>query len=103
MIFKIIDQFRHSIELTKERYAHILEHPEMEGQIERVEETIAFPLIVKESRHDTNVWCYYRWYERTPVTKKYMLCIVKIQDERGFVISAFYTDKVKWGKTIWER
>ncbi len=103
MVFNIIDQFKHSIKLTEERYAHILEHPEMKWQIERIEETIAFPLIIKESQHDPDVWCYYRWYEQTPVTKKYLLCIVRIQNKGGFIITAFYTDRIKGGKTIWGR
>ena len=75
----------------------------MGGQEDRIRETIALPEIIKVSRHDPDVLCYYRWYEATPVTKKYLVCIVKVLNHEGFVITAFYTDKVKGGKTAWQR
>jgi len=64
-LFEIIDQFRHTIRLSKNRYNHIIEHPEMAGQEDRIKETIAFPDIVKESKYDSMVFCYYRLYEKT--------------------------------------
>ena len=74
----------------------------MAGQEGRIRETVAFPNLIKVSQHDPEVLCYYRWYETTPVTKKYLLCIVKALESEGFVITAFYTDKVKGGKRVWQ-
>jgi len=102
LIFTVVDQFRRVIRLTKERHAHVVERPEMVGQEEHIRETIAFPNLVKVSQYDAQVLCYYRWYETTPVAKKYLLCIVKVLDGEGFVITAFYTDKVKGGKLVWQ-
>ena len=103
MIFSVVDQSRRTIRLTKERLSHILERPEMAGQEDRTRETIALPDVVKVSRHDPAALCYYRWYEATPVTRKYLLCVVKVRDLDGFVITAFYTDKMKEGKVAWQR
>ena len=103
MIFLVVDQRKRTIRLTKERHQHIVERLEMAGQEDRVRETIALPDIVKVSRNDSKVLCYYRWYETTPVTRKYLLCIVKVLDGEGFVITAFYTDQVKGGKVEWQR
>jgi len=75
----------------------------MVGQEDRIRETLAFPDLVKGSRHDAHVLCYYRWYEVTPVTQKYLLCIVRVLGQEGFVITAFYTDKVKGGSIEWQR
>jgi len=102
-LFEVIDQFRRTISLSNKRHAHIFEHPEMIGQKDRIKETIAFPDIVKESKHDSTVSCYYRLYEKTPVTRKYLMCVVKLLNAKGFIITAFYTDKIKEGKTLWER
>ena len=102
-MFKVIDQFKRTIVLSKERYEHIIEHPEMIGQEDRIKETIAFPDTIKESKYDTAVFCYYRLYEKTPVTRKYLLCIVKILNGEGFIITAFYTDRIKEGKALWKR
>lgn len=103
MIFLVVDQFKRAIRLTKERHQHIVERGEMTGQEDRIRETIALPEIVKVSRHDPHVLCYYRWYEVTPVTKKYLLCIVKVLNHDGFVVTAFYTDRIKRGETEWRR
>lgn len=75
----------------------------MVNQEERIRETIAFPKIIKESKHDLRMLCYYRYYEKTPVSRKYLVCIVRVLNEEGFVITAFYADRVKEGKTIWQR
>lgn len=103
IIFEVVDQFRCSIRLTKKSYVHIIEHSEMTGQEDRIKETIAFPDIVKESKYDSRVFCYYRLYEKSPVTKKYLLCIAKILNGEGYIIIAFYTDKIKEGRLLWER
>lgn len=102
-MIKLIDQFKRIITLPKNRYDHILEHPEMVGQIDRIKEVLIFPDIIKASKYDTTVICYYRLYEKSPVTKKYLLCIVKIKNGKGFVITAFYTDKIKEGKILWRK
>ena len=103
LIFLVVDQLKRTIRLTKERHQHIVERLEMTGQEDRIRETIALPDIVKVSRHDPHALCYYRWYEATPVTKKHLLCIVKVLNHEGFVVTAFYTDRVKEGKTEWQR
>ncbi len=103
MIFTVVDQFRRTIRLTNERHAHIVERAEMVDQENHLQETIALPDVIKVSRHDPHVLCYYRWYESTPVTSKYLLCVVKVLNHEGFVITAFYTDRVKGGKVAWQR
>ncbi len=102
-MFEVIDQFKHTISLSKRTYAHIIEHTEMVGQEDRIKETVAFPDIIKESKYEAKVFCYYRLYEKSPVTKKFLLCVVKILNEKGFIITAFYTDRIKEGKTLWQR
>ncbi len=75
----------------------------MIGQEARIQETIALPDVIKVSQHDSRALCYYRWHETTPVTRKYLLCVVKVLDHEGFVITAFYTDRLKGGKVEWQR
>ena len=101
--FGIIDRFGRKIRLSKERHNHIVERPEMENQDERIKETILDPEIVRESNHDPEVWLYYRFYEEGPVRGKFLVSIIKIQNGEGFIITSFYTDKVKEGAVIWKR
>ncbi|MBI5700229.1 hypothetical protein HZC34_00055 [Candidatus Saganbacteria bacterium] len=101
--FEAIDQFKRKIRLTGERFAHILEHPELRYSESDIKETILFPEAIKESKHDKKVWVYYKFYQKTPVKRKFMAVIIKILNGNGFVITAYYTDKIKEGRTIWQR
>ena len=97
------DHFGKSIHLTEERFAHINEREEMIGQEDKIEETLSLPGMVKISKYDPDVLLYYRYYESTPVTKKYLVVIVKTMEEEAFILSAFFTDKIKEGETRWEQ
>ncbi|MDE3091980.1 MAG: hypothetical protein KGJ80_21615, partial [Chloroflexota bacterium] len=55
------------------------------------------------SHHDATVDLYHRLYEETPVTRKYLVVIVKYLEQDAFVVTAFFTDKEKKGKRIWPR
>ena len=47
------------IRLTDERLAHILKHPEMQGQEQRIAETLLTPHLVILSYHDPTVHLYH--------------------------------------------
>jgi len=49
------DYFGRTIRLTDERIAHILEHGEMEGQLDKLKEALQEPDIVVRSRRDPEV------------------------------------------------
>ena len=46
------DRFGRAVRLTDERIAHILEHSEMVGQLDKVEETVREPHVVVRSQRD---------------------------------------------------
>lgn len=89
-----------AIRLTDERLAHILEHSEMQGQEQRIAETLLAPDSVILSHHDSTVHLYHRLFEETPVTRKYLVVAVKYLEQDAFVITAFFTDKEKKGARI---
>jgi hypothetical protein len=88
------------IRLTDERLDHIRRRPEMDGQIERIEETLQQPDEVRTSDQDDTVRLYHRRYAETPVTEKILLVVVKYDTDSPFVITAFFTDRLKSGTTI---
>lgn len=93
-----------SVRLTDERRAHIEnEHPEMEGQIARIEATLLDPDLVVRSKVDTEVEQFYRYYGDTPVGGKHMCVIVKGGSAGPFVVTAYLTDTVKRGEELWRR
>jgi len=92
-----------TISLDKKRLEHILEHPEMKNQLNKIKETLEFPDEIRESLYDKSSWLFYRFYEKTIVTNKYMLVVTKILNKEGFIVTAFYTDKIKKGEVIWKK
>lgn len=94
------EKFGRLVRLTSERQSHITRRPEMMNQVAKVKKTLAEPEIVRRSRKDPEVYLYYRRYKRSPVSDKYLLVVVKMTGS-PFVITAFFTDKLKPGETLW--
>jgi len=89
-----------TVRVTDERWAHIHKRPEMEGKKERIEATLRRPEAVRVSDQDESVHLYHRTYTDTPVTEKILLVVVKVETESPFVITAFFTDRLKSGRPL---
>ena len=98
----LVDYKGRNIHLTNERWKHILDHPEMEGEHSRLEETLSSPEIIIASVEDQSIHTYHRYYNATPVTSKYMIVAVKILDDDAFVVTAFYSNRMKRGHIVWQ-
>ena len=92
------------IRLTDERQEHIeADHPEMSGQIERIQDTLLSPDTIVRSITDRDVELSYRHYDTTPVSEKYLCVVVKVLIDDLFIITAYFTDTIKRGEVLWER
>ncbi|MBA2618053.1 MAG: hypothetical protein H0U91_07780 [Rubrobacter sp.] len=89
------------IRLTDERRTHVLEHPEMSDMETGIEETLLRPQLIVRSRSDEEVRLYYRFYSETRVGGKFLCVVVKVRVDDAFVITAYLTDKVKEGESLW--
>jgi len=104
MMKTLNDIYKRRVRLTDERQKHFVsDHPEMKGQIEKVKQTLLNPEKVVRSRTDSQVELFYRYYESTPVTNKYLCVVVKAAKNNAFIITSYFTDKVKKGEVIWPR
>ena len=72
----------------------------MDGEIERVLHT---PTEVRLSRADDNVKLFYEFYSRTLVGGKWLCVVVKYLPGDAFVITAYLTDSLKAGETVWPK
>jgi hypothetical protein len=97
------DYANRTVRLTDERLAHILERPEMVGQDTAIEEVVRDPEVVVESLADPEARLYYRFHLGTVVGDKYLCVVVKFLRGDAFVLTAYFTDKVKRGRQIWPR
>ena len=101
MLFRIISGLGKTIRLEEKIMAHILEHPEMRSQLNRIKETATKPDEIHKSIRVENVVLFYKFFERTPVGKKYMVVVAKLDNDEYSIVTAYYTDRVKEGDLIW--
>jgi len=98
---KLKDCFGHSMRLTNERLAHILEHAEMKGMAAEIERVLREPQLVRRSSSDEAVRLFYEFYAQTIVGGKWLCVVVKYMENDAFVVTAYLTDKQKAGEDLW--
>jgi hypothetical protein len=92
------------VRLSSERLEHMEgDHPEMAGQVGKIKETLLSPDIIVESKTDSEVELFYKLYLSTPVTRKHLCIVVKRLKEDVFIITAYFTDRIKRGSLLWEK
>lgn len=91
-ILETKDKTGRNIYLTQERLNHIQKHPEMADQIEQIKDTLKSPDIITKFPYDRKARFYYRYYKER---NEHLLVLVKYLNGEGFIITSFYTDKVK--------
>ncbi len=92
------------IRLTKERWRHIVaRHPEIEGQRDKVLETLALPEVIQAGDFGTLLSA--RRYASTPVSEKTLVVVYKEASESdGFIVTAYFTDELsKRRHVIWRQ
>lgn len=99
----IRDCFGRSVRLTDERLSHILEHAELAGMENELERVLGTPTEVRLSGSDDNVKLFYHFYDRTRVGGKWLCVVVKYLPDDAFIITAYLTDTVKAGETLWPK
>ena len=101
---KIIrDCFGHDVRFTDERLAHILQHQELTGMESEIERVLQSPTEVRVSLSDEGVRLFYEFYAQTQVGGKWLCVVVKYLPDDAFVITAYLTDALKGGETIWPK
>ena len=102
-MLKVRSKLEKVIRLDEDRWRHVLGHPEMENQRSKVKETLVDPDEIRESVRSSSIWLFYKLYTGTPVSKKYLLVAVQVLNGEGFIVTTFFTDKVKKGDLIWKK
>jgi len=94
LIFEIVDKMGKEIRLTKERWNHIMKkHPEVQHE-ELIKETLQKPDKITDIHDDETIKYYYKYYKHRTLDK-YLLVLVKYLNGEGYVLSAYYEDKIK--------
>ena len=67
-------------------------HPEMANQIENIKNTLEKPDVITPFEYDFDVRFYYKYYKER---KEYLFISVKYLNGKGYIVTSFYTDKIK--------
>ena len=103
-MISLTDYKKRIIRLSKERLDHLEDnHPEMDGQFNKIKETLLSPDCILMSKSDPTVEMFYRHYVSTPVKEKFLCVVVKYKDDDNFIITAYFTDTIKKGLQLWKK
>ena len=92
------------VRLTEERWRHVVgQHPEMDGQREKVLETLDDPDMIQDG--DFGELLAVRRYSETPLGQKYMVVVYsEVSAEDGFILTAYLTRRPSVRReTLWKR
>lgn len=74
----------------------------MAEAVPRIAEALAEPDKIVQSMTDETVELFYKHYPSTPVTSKFLCIVVKAVTDDNFIITAYYTDTIKRGESLWQ-
>lgn len=91
------------IRLTDVQKRHIsFFHPEVLVNQEMLMETLTTPDIVTAGGA-SSIRVLYRFYDATPVTSKWLAIVVKVLNQEGFIVTSYFTDRIKRWTVLWRR
>ena len=76
-----------------------IKHPVMAGREEDVKKTLGQPDEIRQSKSDQNVYLFYK-AERE---KRWICAVSRQTGEEGFLITAYPTDAIKEGVSVWHK
>lgn len=75
----------------------------MRGQLDKIDATLLEPDVVVQSQSDASIRLFHRFYRLLSIGDKFVCVVVKYQEDRAFVVTAYFTDRVKRGEVLWTR
>ena len=89
------------VRVTRVRWELIVneKHPAMRGRESDIRVALESPDEVRQSQSDSTVFMFYK----TERAKRWVCAVAKRADDYGFLITAYPTDAIKEGVTVWPR
>lgn len=98
-LFEIKTVLGFSVRTTKTYWDKIcLKHPELIDKLELIKETLLQPDEIRKSKTDDMVFLFY-----IEAGRYWLSVVAKKENEVGFLITAYITDKIKEGEIIWQK
>ena len=97
-IFEITDKFGNKIRLTNKQYKHIQKHPHLHDPIDVLKLAIRNPTAIRYNEEDESIKYFYKEFKEMLPEERYLLISIKFLNKEGFIITAFYTNKITGSK-----
>ena len=98
--FQVISKLDKQITTTKGYWNIItnIKHPSVKGKEKEIKETLKNPNQIRQSGNNKKIYLFYKKYKR-----RYLTVIVRHLNGNGFIITTYFTSKIKEGKQIWPK
>lgn len=93
-LFEVNDKSKRSIYLTKERWLHILKHPDMHDQFDFMIAILQRPIKIVPLSWDSQTVYYYGYFKNRRSKAKYLRVVVKYLNGEGFIITAYFVEGI---------
>jgi hypothetical protein len=99
ILFEILTPLGFTVRTSQAYWQQIvLKHPDLAERLESVKLTLASPEEIRRSSRDANVLLFYLAGER-----RWVVAVARRADREGYLITAYQTDAIKEGETIWHK
>jgi len=100
LLFEVMTPLGFAVRCTRSYWEFIVthKHPVLRGHEREVEAVLADPDEVRRSRKDEWVLLFYR-----KDAARWLGAVARREDGSGYLITAYPTDAIKAGETIWTR
>ena len=100
LLFEVVTPLGFSVRCTRAHWAFLVshKHPALAGHEEDVRRALEDPDEVRRSRKVPDVLLFYSG--RAP---RWLCAVARRENDTGFLVTAYPTDAIKAGETIWTR
>ncbi len=101
LFFDVLTPLGFRVRVTRRYWDFIvsIKHPVMTGRKAQVEEALRNSDEIRSSKGDSQVFLFYK----SEGARRWVCAVAKRLNEDGFLITAYPTDAIKEGQTIWHR
>jgi hypothetical protein len=99
-LFEILTPLNFTVRTSEEYWARLLvKHPDLANLEAEIRQALASPDEIRRSRRDPNVLLFYLFLKE----RRWAVAVARRSNGDGFLITAYQTDAIKEGETLWRR
>jgi hypothetical protein len=99
-LFEILTPLNFTVRTSEEYWARLLlKHPDLANLEAEIRQALASPDEIRRSSRDPNVLLFYLVLKE----RRWAVAVTRRSNGDGFLITAYQTDAIKEGETLWRR